>query len=69
MIINFHLFRVFIITLSLNDDSLLVYEPTVRNSGTEKYFFFKICKEFLMANFWKRENIRMSKTTMNSSLQ
>lgn len=25
--------RVFIITLSLNDDSLLVYEPTVRNSG------------------------------------
>lgn len=27
------IFRVFIITLSLNDDSLLVYEPTVRNSG------------------------------------
>jgi hypothetical protein len=25
--------RVFIITFFLNDDSLLVYEPTVRNSG------------------------------------
>lgn len=25
--------RVFVITYFLNDDSLLVYEPTVRNSG------------------------------------
>ena len=40
--------RAFIITYYLNDDTLMVYEPTVRNSGT--FYTIIDLKVFLMVS-------------------